>query len=170
VARGGKTTVTAPVIPAGKGLADQLDAYLSPATTGGSTDWKSRATTFLSMSGGTFSSSGTLSNASTMIDNFADQIESFACAYITQRYLGKISETDFLATADNVRPCSREVAETFVHALEDAIASGGRIEAKRFPTPLPAAAGACASVTTAIRAKQKAKQLLEQAEKYLKTF
>ncbi len=169
VARGGATSVVAPVIPPGKGIADVIEAYLSPATPGGSTDWRSRAKTFLTMYGGTFNSTGDLTNASTLIDTFADKIESFACAYITQRYLGKISDADFLATADNIRPCSREVAETFVHALKDAMKSGGRIEAKRFPTPLSLSPGACLAVTVSIRAKQKAQPLLKQAEQFWKT-
>jgi hypothetical protein len=168
VGRGGAMSVVAPVVPPGKGIADLLAAYMSPTTLGGTADWKSRATTFLTMCGGTFSASGALSNEPSMIEAFADQIESFACEYMRQRYLGTLSEADLLATADNVRPCSREVGQTFVHALEDAITTGGRIAAKRFPTPSPAEPGACPSVTLPLRAKQKAKQLLQQGKQLWK--
>jgi hypothetical protein len=159
VARGSATTVVPPIVPPGKGIADLLEAYLEPATTGGSADWKSRAQMFLSMYGGTFNALGTLTNKAKVIDIFADQIESFACAYIMQRYMGTVSDTDFLAIANNVPPCSNEVAEAFVHALEDAMTSGGRIEAKRFPRPLPAATRGCLTATATIRAKQLAERL-----------
>ena len=166
VASGSKAAVVAPVIPTGKGVADVLEAYLSPATPGGGTDWKSRATTFLAIYGGTFAA-GSLTNAAKVIADLADKIEGFACAYITQRYLGTVSDAVFLAIADNVRPASQETAETFVHALEDAAKGGGKIEATRFPAAKSAAAGACAVQTTSIRAKQKAQQLWQLLEEQL---
>jgi len=98
----------------------------------------------------------------------APKIESFACNYLAQRKADSarpVSDTDFLNAADNIRPCAEEVAETFVNALQDAARSAGRIEAKRFAATKPAAAGACAGMTTALRAKQKAGKFLDQWKK-----
>jgi hypothetical protein len=157
VGSGGATTVVAPVVPPGSGLADILDAYLSPSVSGGSADWGARARTFLTMFGGTFSGSGTLTNEPAMIDDFADQIESFACAYASQRYVGSMTETQLLATCDHIRSSSREVAETFVHALVDAMSSG-QIRASRFPTPTGPTPGACRYLTVPIRARRAAEE------------
>lgn len=157
VGRGGATSVVRPVVPPGADLADLLDAYLSPATTGGSADWQSRASTFLGMFGGTFSASGSLSNEPAMISGFAGQIESFACAYVRQRYVSTLSETQLLATCDHVRSCSHEVAETLVHALVDATTSG-QIRATRFPSPGGPTPGACPLITAPIRARRAAEE------------
>jgi hypothetical protein len=171
VASGGATSIVAPVVPPGTGLADALDAYLSPAASGGSPDWGARARTFLTMFGGTFSGTGTLTNEPAMIDDFATQIESFACAYATQRYVGTMPESQLLATCDHVRSCSREVAETFVHALVDA-GSTGRIAATRFPAPTGPTPGACLMIAGPIRARRaaddaarRASELWERAER-----
>jgi hypothetical protein len=47
------------------------------------------------------------------------------------------------AAADHVIPASQEVAAAFVDALDDSHKSGGKIEAKRFPSPMAAKSGAC---------------------------
>jgi len=162
VASGGATAVVAPVVPPGTGLADALDAYLSPAVSGGSPDWSSRARTLLTMFGGRFSGTGALTNEPAMIDGFATQIERFACAYATQRYVGTMPESQLLATCDHVRSCSREVAESFVHALVDA-GSSGRIETTRFPSPTGPTPGACLRITGPIRARRAAESAARQA-------
>lgn len=171
VGSGGATSVVAPVVPSGMGLADLLDAFLSPAVSGGSADWGSRARTFLTMFGGTFSGSGTLTNEPAMIDGFATQIESFACAYASQRYVGTMSASQLLATCDHIRSCSREVAQTFVHALVDSMSSG-RIRATRFPSPTGPTPGACLLIAGPIRARRaaeeaagRARELWERAER-----
>lgn len=155
-----------PSIPAGKGIADALDDYFGASGKAPSTAWDQRAKTFLTVYGGTFDATGNLTNAGTVIDTFADKIESFACEYLTQRKAdssAKISDTQFLDAADNIRPCSKEVAETFVNTLVDVSKSPGhalQATATSFAKTLPPSAGACPLATGALRLKLEAKKLL----------
>jgi hypothetical protein len=161
VARGGGGAwfgvADVPFIPAGQGIADALEQYFGASPTAPSTAWDQRAKTFLTMYGGVFDTAGNLTNAGTLIDKFAGQIEAFACKYLFQRWksgAAQMSDSAFLDAADNVRPCSKEVAETFVNALVDASKSPKTpLKATRFPTPLPASPGACPVLTAAVRLK-----------------
>lgn len=152
-----------PAIPPGKGIADALDDYFGAAPAAASTAWDQRAKTFLTIYGGTFDAAGNLTNSGTVIDTFADKIESFACQYLAQRKAdssAKISDTEFLDAADNIRPCSREVAETFVNTLIDTSKTPGlALKATRFAATKPASPGACPVITGALRLKIRARQL-----------
>jgi hypothetical protein len=142
VATGGTSAVTQPNIPAGKRLSDVLQDYLSPAAP--SAGWKDRATSFLTMNGGTFDASGALTNRAALIAKFAPKIQDFACNYLASRVKDKhITLAVAKAAADHVIPASQEVAAAFVDALDDSHKSGGKIEAKRFPSPMAAKSGAC---------------------------
>jgi hypothetical protein len=153
-----------PSITAGKGVADALSDYFAASPAASTTAWDQRARTFLSIYGGTFDASGNLTNAASLVTTFAGKIESFACAYLTQRKAdsaSKISDQEFLDAADNIRPCSQEVAETFVNILETTSKSPSRpMEATGMaPAQRPAASGACAISTTALRLKMRAQQV-----------
>lgn len=140
VASTSSSGVTAPA--AGKKLSDALREYLSPGAP--SPAWKNRATTFLTMYGGTFDGSGALSNRSAVITTFATKIQTFACNYLASRVGDKrITADNAKAAAVNVIPCAQEVASAFVDALVDSRATGGPIKATRFPSPLPASSSTC---------------------------
>jgi len=164
-ATSGATSVSAPNIPAGKQLSDVLNDYLSPGRAG--TAWASRAKDFLTIYGGTFDASGNLTNESTLMANFASKIKTFACQYLASRVAdGKITQAQLQGAADHVNPCSEEVAEAFLHALEDSIKTGGPIQTLRYPTPKPAKPGACSVVTTGAAAVKKIGELGQQAEQW----
>jgi hypothetical protein len=143
VATGGPSAVTQPnIAAAGKRLSDVLQDYLSPAAP--SAGWKDRATTFLTMNGGTFDAAGALTNRAALVVKFAPKIQDFACNYLASRVKDKhITLAVAKASADHVIPASKEVATAFVDALDDSHKSGGKIEATRFPSPMPAQPGAC---------------------------
>jgi hypothetical protein len=144
VASGSSSALTAPIFPAGKGLADALQDYLSPGTP--SSQWKVRAKTFLTMNGAAFDPSGTLTNRSALVASFAPKIQAFACNYLASRVKdGQVTYGTAKAAASHVIPASEEVAEAFIDALDDSSKTGDKIEAKRFPSPKAAKAGACAS-------------------------
>lgn len=153
-------------IPASKGIADALEDYFGTSAAASSTGWNQRAKTFLGIYGGVFDAAGNLTNTAKLIDDFADKIESFACEYLVQRKAdssAKISDQKFLDAADNVRPCSREMAETFVNTLIAVIKSpGGTLQATgtTFAKPRTASPGACSISKAALRAKMAAKRLL----------
>jgi hypothetical protein len=144
VATSSPSAVTAPNVPSGKRLSDVLQEYLSPAAP--SAAWRDRATTFLTMNGGTFDAAGTLTNRAALIAKFAPKIQDFACNYLASRVKDKhITVAAAKAAANHVIPSSHEVATAFVDALDDSHKSGGKIEAKRFPAPSAAQPGACAN-------------------------
>jgi hypothetical protein len=159
VARGSSWTgADAPSIPPGKGIADALDDYFaSPKAP--STGWRQRAKTFLAIYGGLFDVAGSLTNASKVIKLFAGKIESFACTYLAQRKVdssSKIPDAQFIAAADNIRPCAQEASETFVDTLvKTSKSTATALKATPpFPTPRPPAPGACGSMTTGLRVKK----------------
>ncbi len=143
VGRGSSTSVVAPTVPAGKGIADMLNDYLSPGSPG--SEWTSRATTFMQMHGGTFDASNNPSNRSALIAKFAPQIATFACQYLASRLAdGKFTAAQLAAATKHVTPCSEEVAETFVDALDRCHKTGATLRgAAPFPAPKPAGAPAC---------------------------
>ena len=150
VGAGSSVALTAPVITAGSGrLSDALNSYLMP----GSSTYTSRATTFLSMYGGTFDpTTRALTNGPTLVTLFANKIQAFACNYLASRVRdSRITYAQATTAATFIIPTSTEVATTFVNALSDNITSGGRIEATRFPTPSPAGTAACATQIAAGR-------------------
>src|SRR5262249_53992754 len=122
-----------------------------------SSAWDQRARTFLVLYGGNFDASGHLTNSAKVIGDFADKIESFACNYLVQRKAdssAKISDSEFLDAADNIRSCAMEVAETFVNTLTDAATKpGSALKATRFASPRPLSPGACPAFTTGLRLK-----------------
>ena len=147
VATSGSARPTAPVAPSfapGRGrFSDALQDYLSPGTPGSA--WTGRATTFLRMYGASFDpSNNALTNSAALITAFAAKIQIFACNYLASRVRDShMTYNQARAAADHVIPASREVAATFVGALEDSHSTGRRIEARRFPSPSPASSGAC---------------------------
>jgi hypothetical protein len=142
VAKGSPSAVTAPTLAAGRRLSDALDDYLSPAAP--SAVWKDRATTFLTMSGGTFDASGALTNRATLVAAFAAKIQTFACNYLASRVKDKHITLGIARTAGtHVIGASNEVATAFVDAVDDSHKSGAKIEATRFPSPTPAGSQAC---------------------------
>jgi hypothetical protein len=150
VGAGSSTALTAPVITAGSGsLSDALTSYLMP----GSSTYDSRATTFLSMYGGTFDpTTRALTNGPTLITIFANKIQTFACNYLASRVRDtRITYAQATSAATHIIPASTEVATTFVNALADNITGGGKIEATRFPSPSPAGTAACATQIAAGR-------------------
>lgn len=142
VGAGSSTAVTAPTITVGSGrLSDALTSYLMP----GSSTYDYRATTFLSLYGGTFDpTTRALTNSATLIPIFAAKIQAFACNYLASRVRDRhITYSQATTAATHVVPTSLEVATTFINALADNITGGGRIEARRFPTPSPAGSAVC---------------------------
>jgi hypothetical protein len=96
----------------------------------------------------------------------AGEIETFACQYLASRLKdGKITTPTFNAATGHVKPASEEVATVFVDALDDCHKSGGKLQARRFPSPKPAAPGACAAVRGAVGVTKQAGGLLDEAEK-----
>jgi len=163
VGRSGFSPFASTVIPAGKGIADILQDYLSPGTTG--KEWTERARTFLTMFGAIFAS-GALINRPAMVKKFASQIGSFACQYLASRLADKkITFPQFKAATDHVNPASEEVAETFVDALDDCQKTGAKLEAKRFPAVKPASPGACSTMLGAATLAGKAAEVAEEAAK-----
>jgi hypothetical protein len=161
---GGSSGADVPTIPAGKGIADALEDYFAASPKASSTAWDQRAKTFLTMYGGAFDATGNLTNAADVIKDLADKIESFACNYLAQRKADSsvsISDTLFVDAADNIRPCSKEVAETFVTTLAKTSKTPGlALQATGpFPTPSPPDPGACAVMAGALRLKAKAQKL-----------
>jgi hypothetical protein len=160
-----------PAIAPGKGIADALDDYFATTPKASTAAWDQRAKTFLTLYGGAFDAAGNLTNSQKLIDSFSDQIESFACEYLAQRKTdssASISDQEFLDAADHIRSCSKEVAQTFVNILEDVSKTPGvTLKALRaYPSPTPAAPGACRVMTTALRVNrsvQKVEQKVEQA-------
>ncbi|MDE2154827.1 MAG: DUF4157 domain-containing protein [Xanthomonadaceae bacterium] len=151
VATSSPSAVTAPAFAAGKGLADSLQDYLSPASP--SASWNRRATTFLTMNGGTFDARGALTNRAALISAFAAKIGEFACNYLASRVGDKkVSLADAkAAAAKHVVSSSEEVATAFVDALIDSHKSGGRIEASRFPSPSAGGKSSCSMQLLAAR-------------------
>jgi hypothetical protein len=144
-----------PVIPGGKGVADALDDYLGADPAASSTTFDQRAKTFLSLYRGAFDAPGNLTNGPALIASFADEIESFAGKYLTQRKAdssSKISDQELLNAADNIRPCSKELAKTFVNILvaPSKTPGGKMIATGRTPAPLPKSAGACPFSTAGV--------------------
>jgi len=151
VATSSTTALTAPSFAAGKALSDALQDYLSPAAP--SAAWSARASTFLKMNGAAFDSSGALTNRAALIAAFAAKIQTFACNYLASRVGDKkVSLADAKTAAKtHIVPSSEEVATAFVDALLDSHKSGGRIEAKRFPSPSAGAKDACGMQLLAAR-------------------
>jgi hypothetical protein len=143
VASGGASSVGAPSFAAGKRLSDALLEYLAPAGPGPA--WTNRVASFIAMYGGVLDASGTLTNASTLVSAFQPKIQAFACNYLASRVKDKHVTLDQAKTAGtHIVGTSQEVATAFVDALADAAKSGGgKLEAKRFPSPTPAGAQAC---------------------------
>jgi hypothetical protein len=142
VASASPSAVTTPSLAPGKRLSDALVDYLSPAAP--TAAWKGRATTFLTMNGGIFDPSGSLTNRTALITAFQTKILEFSCNYLASRVGDKkVSVADAKAAAHHVVGTSEEVATAFVDALIDSHKSGGKIQATRFPTPKPAGSSAC---------------------------
>lgn len=142
------TAITAPAIPAGKKLSDVLTDYFSASAT--DPVWKTRAQTFLTMYGGRFDASGSLTNRAALIAVFADKIQTFACNYLASRVGDKKASLSAAKKAsDYVIPVSQEISEVFVNALERTARTGEKIEAK---PPWPAQKATQSSCTTQIGA------------------
>lgn len=142
VATASTSTLTMPDLKPGKRLSDALADFLVPGAAG--TAWHDRASTFLSMNGGTFDASGALTNRAALIDAFAPKIQTFACSYLASRVNDKhITLATAKSAGTHVIGASREIAAAFVDALEDSRKSGSKIEAKRFPAATPAGSQAC---------------------------
>jgi hypothetical protein len=139
IARGTSTSVCAPSIALPRSLSGALADYLSPRNPG--VEWRNRALRFLQMNSATVDAIGTISDESAFISTMADKIATFAHRYLQSRsFDGRISETRFDGAMPYLTPAAKEVATTFVDALCDSIRSGGKIQATRFPAPLPAQA------------------------------
>jgi Domain of unknown function (DUF4157) len=153
VATASPSAVTAPSLAAGKGLSDVLQDYLTPAAATPSTGWSQRATTFLTMNGGTFDASGVLTNRDAVIAAFAKKFEEFSCDYLASRIKDKHIALDDAKTAasSHIVSSSLEVATVFVDALVNSSKSGGKIEATHFP---PASSGGASACTTQLLAAQ----------------
>jgi len=163
---GGSSGADVPAIPPGKGIADALEDYFAASPKAPSAAWDQRAKTFLTMYGGSFDATGNLTNAPDVIKTLADKIESFACNYLAQRKADSsmsISDSLFVDAADNIRPCSKEVATTFVTTLANTSKSPGlALQATGpFPAPSPPDPGACWGMTTTLRLKAKAQEKLK---------
>ncbi|MCL2448757.1 MAG: hypothetical protein FWD17_07420 [Polyangiaceae bacterium] len=138
IARGLATTVAAPDFSATGSLSAALEAYLTPGSPG--PEWEARARIFLEMMGA--GAGGTVADESSFVATMSDKIRAFAYQYLTTRRIdGRLSQTAFNAALNYVEPASAEVAETFVHELEDCAPTGAKLVAKRFPPPHPASGG-----------------------------
>ncbi len=144
------TMLTAPIFATGKKLSDALQDYLTPFAS--SPSWNARATTFLSMNGGTFDASNNLTNRTALITAFSKKFVIFACNYLVSRAKdGKLPFDKAKAAVDHIIPASQEVAEVFVDALDDSHKTGDKIEGKKpFPPPKPAVSGACKQQLAAV--------------------
>jgi hypothetical protein len=180
----GRNTSTTPsgavplAIPAGGTIADALQTYLLPPSGGSalsSPEWNSRCTTFLQMRGGTFDTSGALTNRVALINAFKGQIQDFACWYLVNRLrqTSRLSLTTLRAASLHIPTTAEEVATVFVDALNDChIRRRARLEATGpGPAPMPASANAPTPCQIAIRALEAAEQggrLLQEGGRQLR--
>jgi hypothetical protein len=117
--------LTAPVFR-NDSISDSISTYLEEAA------WTVRAKTFLQM----YDYSVPPDKAD-LVDEWCEQIESFAVWYLVQRLSskGKLSPASMRIAARHVKGAARETALLFFEALERSRATGGPIEA---PSPGPA--------------------------------
>jgi len=133
---GASGAVTPLTIAAGKGVADTIAAFLI-GSGGAAPGRNTRCTDFLKSVGGTFSSSGALTNRASVKTYLGDQIESFACWYMVNfmRQHGGIDMAKATDAAHHLAGVSVEMAEVFLAALEGcAKTTGGTIAPGAAPT------------------------------------
>lgn len=162
-------TSTALAVPKGGTIASILQAYLPNAKTTPSA-FTGRCKTFLGLLGGTFDASGVLNNKATLVSNLADQIQDFACWYLTNRLrqTGKLTIPTLETAATHVAGASTEVATTFVDALVDCQSHpSAKLSAKTFPTPSKpgSSPSVCNGFINTLKAAQKAGQAGKELEK-----
>lgn len=128
---------SAPTFPAGTSpIADALETYLSPGTTGGP-EWLGRSRAFLGMLGGTLTGN-TLTNRIAVVATVQVKIEEFASYYLVNRLrqTGTLTSANLRNAAIFLNGASQEVAEIFIDALVDNVANPNqRIRAVTDPAP-----------------------------------
>jgi hypothetical protein len=119
----------------GHGIADALELYLGSRRP--TAAWNQRATSFARMFGGMVGT--VLMNPAQMVNLFADMIEEFGCWYLLNRLRQKnsLSASTVVNATMYLPGAAREVAEVFVTALAQTIASPSRPIAARGTGPAP---------------------------------
>jgi hypothetical protein len=149
VGRGPVASGEAPPLAFGPGqtIADMIEAYLVGTGTPATRGWDSRCRVFLEAMGGTFSSTGTLTNRGAVLSYLAEQIHDFGCWYlVTYQRSGGPAPPAMLAQAScHMEGASNEVAELFLGALERCVANPAlplRVTGPA-PTPTPIGTESC---------------------------
>jgi hypothetical protein len=120
-------------------IADALDAYLKPGTSGGP-EWDGRSKQFLLMNGGTFTGSS-LDNRASVVSDMADKIEAFGCYYLVNRLrqTGRLTSARLEKASTFLPGAAQEVASIIVDALQrNVVRPKNRLQAVTDPSPFPA--------------------------------
>jgi len=152
-------------IPVGSTIADALDAYFNPA---GSTPagWDNRCRVFITAMGGSFNSTGTLTNRSTVLDYLAEQIHDFGCWYMVnfQRQHHGMNASTLEAASRHMEGAATEIAEIFLSALENCVSNPSRpIVGRANPSPTAAGDPSCLLA----RGVPEGAELLERGRDYI---
>lgn len=147
-------------------ITDSLAAYLSPASP--SVEWNERATRFLRMYGAT--PPYTAAVRTSLIDQFASKIESFAVWYLINRLrqTSRLDPARVRAAATHLTGAAREVAEVFADMLIYTHSHPAQPIQARGAGPAPTPAGspnaALIAFALSLEAAQAAGQAGESAE------
>lgn len=166
----------APIFRRGDGIVDLFERYLPISRT--ASGWQRRGRDFVQMIGGRVSGSS-ISNRSTLITQLTGKIETFAVAYMMQRYIpGQcLNGPQIEAACQHLHGAAREVAAVFVSALTRLLIRPGRAVSGSRPWPRPTARGSCtsAALQATVRALDHARTIeltlqgaRQDAERYLR--
>lgn len=142
-------------------LADALKDYLIPQPPK-VFDWSIRSRLFLEMLGGKFNGD-ILVNKTKLIEEIADDIEDFSENYIVLKSFNDNS-INLYKTSKYFKPCSVEVADIFVNALNNMIGINDKFNINNLdPNPKPAT-----EPYTKYKFKNSVEDLYDKLERYLK--
>ncbi|HYW16737.1 MAG TPA: DUF4157 domain-containing protein [Allosphingosinicella sp.] len=173
-AAGSSTGSAAPLtLGPGQGVADAVEAYLlgAPATktaAAGTPGRNGRCTGFLTAMGGTFNSTGGLTNRAAVVSYIANQTESFGCWYLVNymRQHGGVDLVKAEEAAHHIVGASQEMAGLFVTALENCATKGAEIAVTGSTTATPRATSAsCWMALNTAKFSVKSGKLIDDGKK-----
>lgn len=151
-------------------IADALDAYLKPGTSGGP-EWDSRSRQFLLMNGGALTGNA-LDNRGNVVSDMADKIEAFGCYYLVNRLrqTGRLTSARLEKASAFLPGAAQEVAGIFVDALQSNVRRPkSRLQAVTDPSPSPAASVPlrCRATIAAVKAMETTQKIKDDLRKRL---
>lgn len=123
-------------------LSEILDSYLCP-TANNSSEWHTRAKTFLKILGGEFDSSDQLLNKNELIENLKNQMTTFGDRYLLLRLYdnGQFDINKMIEASRHIIGASEEIAKVFVETLEKETLNPDDLIQATGQGPLPSSPG-----------------------------